>query len=250
MLTYCIERGNLPGYRIAVCGYEGDGYEALEAKGWDVVAWRSTRRLREPERRQRQPRPGADMVFSGMLSAANTLGRTGDPMTQLSTADAILHAAEGRTLTLEDLAVRLWESDRRRFGMAGYADLYPEPRKVACILMGQKGLVARGLLSQNGRLYSLTEAGAARLLGEKRPVEAPSDGPNTVGNGRTAPKAAPDGVDIELRRLLETGAWRYRDKSCRAQLTFSHALEFWGVEEAAWNRRRWRRFWRRWGRER
>ena len=41
MLTYCIERGNLRGYRIAVCGYEGDGYEALEAKGWDVVAWRA-----------------------------------------------------------------------------------------------------------------------------------------------------------------------------------------------------------------
>ena len=28
--------------RIAVCGYEGDGYEMLEGEGWQVVAWKSS----------------------------------------------------------------------------------------------------------------------------------------------------------------------------------------------------------------
>jgi hypothetical protein len=40
VLSWCRKWGGDPQIRIAVCGYEGDGYEALEGKeGWSVVAW-------------------------------------------------------------------------------------------------------------------------------------------------------------------------------------------------------------------
>ena len=39
VLAWCRAWGPNPRMRIAVCGYERDGYEALEAEGWSVVAW-------------------------------------------------------------------------------------------------------------------------------------------------------------------------------------------------------------------
>jgi hypothetical protein len=39
--AYCLERGPDPRYRIALCGYEGEGHDALTEHGWDVVAWQS-----------------------------------------------------------------------------------------------------------------------------------------------------------------------------------------------------------------
>ncbi len=37
---WCVQQGDDPQMRIALCGYEGE-HEALEAAGWDVVSWRS-----------------------------------------------------------------------------------------------------------------------------------------------------------------------------------------------------------------
>lgn len=37
--AYCLERGSDKRYRIALCGYEGEGHEELETAGWEVVAW-------------------------------------------------------------------------------------------------------------------------------------------------------------------------------------------------------------------
>jgi len=42
ILKYCKDRGGDKLMRIAVCGYEGDGYEELEAQGWRVEAWKSS----------------------------------------------------------------------------------------------------------------------------------------------------------------------------------------------------------------
>lgn len=41
VLKYCIDRGKNSMFRIAVCGYEGDGYECLEELGWDVYHWKT-----------------------------------------------------------------------------------------------------------------------------------------------------------------------------------------------------------------
>lgn len=42
VLAYCLERGSDKDYRIAVCGYDTDGYSKLEEHGWEVVAWKAS----------------------------------------------------------------------------------------------------------------------------------------------------------------------------------------------------------------
>ena len=39
VLAWCRKWGQDKLIRVAVCGYEGDGYEALESEGWTVTAW-------------------------------------------------------------------------------------------------------------------------------------------------------------------------------------------------------------------
>jgi hypothetical protein len=41
VLAYCLERGKDQRMRIAVCGYQGDGYEALVKENWEEVAWKA-----------------------------------------------------------------------------------------------------------------------------------------------------------------------------------------------------------------
>jgi len=40
-LSWCLEHGDNPRLRIALCGYEGEGHEVLEAQGWSVFAWKA-----------------------------------------------------------------------------------------------------------------------------------------------------------------------------------------------------------------
>ena len=40
--AWCLANGGNPQLRIALCGYEGEGHEELEAKGWEVVAWKAS----------------------------------------------------------------------------------------------------------------------------------------------------------------------------------------------------------------
>jgi hypothetical protein len=39
--AYCLERGGDPAMRIVLAGYAGEGHEALEDAGWEVVAWKA-----------------------------------------------------------------------------------------------------------------------------------------------------------------------------------------------------------------
>ena len=39
--TWCVEHGGDKRLRVALCGYAGEGHEALEALGWSVVAWKA-----------------------------------------------------------------------------------------------------------------------------------------------------------------------------------------------------------------
>jgi hypothetical protein len=39
---WCLENGDNPDMKIALCGYAGEGHEALEAVGWEVVAWKTS----------------------------------------------------------------------------------------------------------------------------------------------------------------------------------------------------------------
>ena len=42
VLAWCLKWGPDPRARVAVCGYEGDGYEPLAAAGWAEHAWEAT----------------------------------------------------------------------------------------------------------------------------------------------------------------------------------------------------------------
>lgn len=42
ILTWCLKWGNNAKIRIAVCGYEGDGYEKLIDKGWFETVWHAS----------------------------------------------------------------------------------------------------------------------------------------------------------------------------------------------------------------
>jgi hypothetical protein len=42
VLAWCRKWGQDDGIRIAVCGYEGDGYEALVPDGWEEHEWETT----------------------------------------------------------------------------------------------------------------------------------------------------------------------------------------------------------------
>ena len=41
VLAYCLARGGDPLMRLAVCGYDTDGYAELEKQGWTCVAWKA-----------------------------------------------------------------------------------------------------------------------------------------------------------------------------------------------------------------
>jgi DNA adenine methylase len=40
VLAYCLEHGDDPMFRIVLAGYEGEGHNVLESKGWTSVAWK------------------------------------------------------------------------------------------------------------------------------------------------------------------------------------------------------------------
>lgn len=40
--AWCETWGDVPGMRIALCGYEGEGHEALEKRGWTCFAWKAS----------------------------------------------------------------------------------------------------------------------------------------------------------------------------------------------------------------
>lgn len=42
VIAYCLERGSDPQMRIAVCCYEGEGYEVLADQGWTVEEWKAS----------------------------------------------------------------------------------------------------------------------------------------------------------------------------------------------------------------
>ena len=39
--AWCVENGGDKRLRIALCGYAGEGHEALESLGWDCLEWKA-----------------------------------------------------------------------------------------------------------------------------------------------------------------------------------------------------------------
>lgn len=86
--------------------------------------------------------------------------------------------------TAEALVVQAWKDSPRTFGLAGFADQYPDANKALASLMGEKGLVRRGWFVQpvkGSKLYHLSDQARA----EVRRIQSgtPTTGP--VANGHT-----------------------------------------------------------------
>ena len=72
------------------------------------------------------------------------------------------------SLPESDLIVQAWRDWPERFGLRGFADAYPDSKRVTCELCSGKrnGAKCKGLVRRIGpRMYRLTAAGLA--LGEK-----------------------------------------------------------------------------------
>ena len=121
--------------------------------------------------------------------------------------------------TAEALAVAAWRDDPEAFGLRGFRHAHPAEAKVRTLLMGTKGLPARGLLEKVGTMeYTLTRAGRAALARL---------------NG-TAPPAVPTvrlprPLDKGLRRLLDGSALEKFNDGRKAELTSADAWGFWGL---------------------
>ncbi len=57
---WCSEHGGDPLFRIVLCGYEGEGHEALEALGWRVVAWSTNGGLSNVAKRASKAKTNGD----------------------------------------------------------------------------------------------------------------------------------------------------------------------------------------------
>jgi hypothetical protein len=77
----------------------------------------------------------------------------------------ILAACKGRgVLTSSEVVVYSWLTNRKQFGLEGFEQLYPDSRKILCELMGNRGLVAKGLMLKLGvKKYKVTLAGEAAI---------------------------------------------------------------------------------------
>jgi hypothetical protein len=147
--------------------------------------------------------------------AAPTITLTGSALKLLSAANEL--GRRRATFSAEELAVAAWESDREAFGLKGFHEAHLNFNKVLVLLMGSKGLVARGYLKKEGqKLYSVTNRGrkAARQIAEE---------PHT---GLTA------GEERQLLRFLKSEALEKVVSGLVSDLNFTECLTFWGVSEA------------------
>jgi hypothetical protein len=148
--------------------------------------------------------------------ASQTLTLTGSASKLLRAAAEL--SRRGPTFSAEELAVAAWESDPQAFGLKGFSELHPNYNKVLVLLMGTKGLIARGYLKKEAqKLYSVTEKG--RMVQKHTPQEP--------GTRLTREQ------ERQLLHLLNSEALE-KVVSCPASdLNFTDCLAFWGVTEVA-----------------
>src|SRR5262249_4913260 len=124
----------------------------------------------------------------------------------------------------EALIVAAWQKFPKTFGLKGYVEQYPDSNKVLSSIMGGRGLAGRGWLARMGqKLYVLSREGrqaVRRLL-----------------NDGTSPPAE-DAVKLSRdQEKFLTGLWatpaieKYLDGR-KAEVTFTEACGFWGVNES------------------
>ena len=72
---------------------------------------------------------------------------------------AVLEAARRlpQPFSLSELVVMTWRGDQEGFSLTGFTQ-FPSEQKVRCTLWGPRGLVTRGYLVRDGKLFRVKEA--------------------------------------------------------------------------------------------
>jgi hypothetical protein len=124
----------------------------------------------------------------------------------------------------EALIVATWQKFPKTFGLKGYAELYPDSNKVLSSIMGVRGLAGRGWLAKMGqKLYVLSRDGRQYVR-------------RILNDGSAPPEE--EGVKMSrdqekfLNGLWSTAAVEKYSEGRKAEITFSEACGFWGVNEA------------------
>ncbi len=143
-----------------------------------------------------------------------------------------LEKAGESPFSAESLIVASWKRYPKTFGLKGFAEHYPDSNKILASIMGEKGLAKKGWLLKVGqKLYVLTPDGKKAVL-RLQAGEGPPPPPV-----RTSPppafKGLPGELDSVLVRLLDSEALYKHLEDRKPDITFTDALQFWGLAEKA-----------------
>lgn len=70
VLAWCLKWGSDPGIRVALCCYEGDGYEPLKAAGWSVTEWEAQGGYSNLRKGKKSENPARERVYFSPAAAA------------------------------------------------------------------------------------------------------------------------------------------------------------------------------------
>src|SRR5260370_11988277 len=128
-----------------------------------------------------------------------------------------------RTFTAEDLIVTAWQLFPDSFGLAGYADQYPDSNRVLTNIMGTKGMRGKGWLQKVGeKQYRLTGKALADAEG--------LSGRSATSDASKALRAELDRrTASSLQRLLLTAAAKKALAGEAEAVTFNDACGFWDI---------------------
>jgi hypothetical protein len=156
------------------------------------------------------------LLSSGFAMVSQTITLTGSALKLLLAATEL--SRKGPTFSAEELAVAAWESDRQAFGLKGFSELHPNYNKVLVLLMGSKGLIARGYLKKEAqKLYSVTEKG-------RKVVKVTPQEPETRLTREQ---------ERQLLHFLNSRALEKVVSGPVAELYFTDCLAFWGLTEVS-----------------
>lgn len=138
----------------------------------------------------------------------------------------------GNSFSLELLTVTAWTDNKNKFGITGFEGQYPDINKVCCLIMGVRGLVARGLLAKTApKQYKLTEAGkqwfadrpvSASITPKLRLVRSPHDSTIKI----------PLHEQTELTRLILSPSFSHWKEFQWDNISSKEGLAFWmGTDE-------------------
>lgn len=149
---------------------------------------------------------------------------------RLTVADKLLLASlkireRTKTFSAEDLVVQAWKMFPDTFGLAGFADQYPDSNRVLTNLMGTKGMRGKGWLRKVGeKQYRLT----SKALDDGT-ILLDGGGQENQNRQKYLRAQLHRETSAQLERLLNTNATRKAFGAMVGDMTFNEACGFWDI---------------------